>query len=213
VLEKEARVQREPGDAQAWYELGVRQQESEREQKAIQALSRAVEIDPSLLPAWMALAVSHCNEGRRDAACNAIEHWVAKRLGRKPQPLSSFSSGSRAASPEQHERLVEDLLTIVRSSGADTVDADVQIALAVLFHTTEEYDKALDCFRTALAVRPTDALLYNRVGATLANSGRSEEALGYYARALELAPAYVRAEFNTGIALINLSVRLDLLAF
>lgn len=52
-----------------------------------------------------------------------------------------------------------------------------------------------------------DALLYNRVGATLANSGRSDEALAYYQRALELAPAYVRAEYNTGIAMINMGVR------
>ncbi|KAH7108490.1 TPR-like protein [Auriculariales sp. MPI-PUGE-AT-0066] len=208
VLEKEARVQRDPSNAQAWYELGVRQQESEREQKAVQALTRAVEIDPSLLPAWMALAVSHCNEGRRDSACNAIEHWVAVRLNR-PRPShspSATSHGSRVASPIQHERLVEDLLTIVRAApDPEQVDADVQIALAVLFHTTEEYEKALDCFKTALAVRPNDALLYNRVGATLANSGRSDEALVYYARALELTPAYVRAEFNTGIALVNMS--------
>ncbi|KZV86215.1 TPR-like protein [Exidia glandulosa HHB12029] len=195
VLEKEAMVQREPRNAEAWYELGVRQQESEREHKAIQALSRAVEIEPDLLPAWMALAVSHSNEGRRDEAYNAIEEWVRRRGAPLVQPLKS---------EERHERLVDALIGIVRTGPADRVDADVQIALAVLFHTTEDYAKALDCFKTALAVRPEDALLYNRVGATLANSGRSEEALAYYDRALQLAPAYVRAEFNTGIAMINM---------
>jgi peroxin-5 len=38
-----------------------------------------------------------------------------------------------------------------------------------------------------------DWLLYNRVGATMANSGRAEEAVQYYLRALELNPAYIRA--------------------
>lgn len=38
-----------------------------------------------------------------------------------------------------------------------------------------------------------DALLYNRVGATLANGGQAEEALQYYYRALELNPSYIRA--------------------
>lgn len=48
--------------------------------------------------------------------------------------------------------------------------------------------------------------MYNRVGATLANSGAAEEALQYYYRALELNPAYTRARFNLGISCINLRV-------
>ena len=52
-----------------------------------------------------------------------------------------------------------------------------------------------------------DWLLYNRVGATMANSGRAEEALQYYYRALELNPTYIRARFNLGISCINLRVR------
>jgi len=84
------------------------------------------------------------------------------------------------------------------------VDADVQVALAILLNTTEDYAKAQDCFLTALAVRPEDPLLYNRVGATMANNGQAEEALQYYYRALELNPAYIRARFNLGISCINL---------
>ena len=38
VLEMEAAVQRDPLNAQAWFQLGVKQQENEREQKAVQAL-------------------------------------------------------------------------------------------------------------------------------------------------------------------------------
>ena len=44
-----------------------------------------------------------------------------------------------------------------------------------------------------LTLRAQDWQLYNRVGATLANSGRPGEALDYYYRALELNPAYIRA--------------------
>jgi len=68
-----------------------------------------------------------------------------------------------------------------------------------------------------------DWLLYNRVGATMANSGHAEEALQYYYRALELNPAYIRARlvgcfgswslrspiasrFNLGISCGNLRV-------
>jgi len=67
-----------------------------------------------------------------------------------------------------------------------------------------QYKKAQDCFKAALAVRPNDWLLYNRVGATMANSSHPEEALAYYHRALELNPGYIRARFNWGISCMNL---------
>ncbi|KAL9711601.1 hypothetical protein Ac2012v2_004672 [Leucoagaricus gongylophorus] len=54
VLELEAAVQRDMTKARAWYELGVRQQENEREHQALQALKRAVELDPTHLPSWLA---------------------------------------------------------------------------------------------------------------------------------------------------------------
>ncbi|KAG5648592.1 hypothetical protein DXG03_003203 [Asterophora parasitica] len=38
----------------------------------------------------------------------------------------------------------------------------------------------------------------------MANSGRAEDALQYYYRALELNPGYIRARFNLGISCINL---------
>ncbi|KAI6032831.1 hypothetical protein F5J12DRAFT_186651 [Pisolithus orientalis] len=207
VLEVEAAVQRDPYNGRAWYELGVRQQSNEREAKAVQALRRSLELDPSYLPAWLALAVSYTNENNRMGTYNAVLEWVS----RNPDPR--YSEAVKAWRDElsgngsvNFYRLVDLLIDMARISGGGTqeVDADVQIALAVLLNTMEDYSRALDCFLTALAVRPDDWLLYNRVGATMANSGRADEALQYYYRALELNPGYIRARYNLGISSINL---------
>ncbi len=47
-------------------------------------------------------------------------------------------------------------------------------------------------------------MLWNRLGATLANSGRSEEAIDAYYRALEIKPSFVRARYNLGVSCMNI---------
>ncbi|KAJ7902083.1 hypothetical protein B0H14DRAFT_2669831 [Mycena olivaceomarginata] len=207
VLELEAAVQRNMTDASAWFDLGVKQQANEREKQALQALTRAVELDPNYLAAWLALAVSHTNDGNRAGTYDAVRQWIdhnERYAGAVAQYRAGHPELADAPIAERFGSLIQCLIEMARSDTSGAVDADIQIALAVLLNTNEDYEKAQDCFRTALAVRPDDWLLYNRVGATMANSGRAEEALQYYNRALELNPMYIRARFNLGISCINL---------
>ncbi|KAI0302639.1 hypothetical protein BC826DRAFT_1089741 [Russula brevipes] len=210
VLEMEATVQRDPTNARAWYELGVKQQENEREQQAILALQRALDLDPTHLPSWLALAISYTNEGDRHGTYQAVRNWVRHNEAYR-DIVTAYEAGDglEFSGTDEFQKLIGCLIVMARgvsqrSTGGSEVDADVQIALAVLLNTNEDYSRAQDCFHAALSVRPGDWLLYNRVGATLANGGRAGEALAYYYRALDINPAYIRARFNLGISCINL---------
>ncbi|BEI91119.1 uncharacterized protein CcaverHIS019_0311890 [Cutaneotrichosporon cavernicola] len=198
VLELEAAVQQEPRDASAWLALGLKQQENEREDAAIRALHRAVELQPETRAAWLALAVSYTNEGKDDRAHDALEHWLNLT---QPGGATETMGESR---DQRATRIVNRLIDIARQR-PDDLDVDVQVALGVLFNASEDYAKAEDCFTAALEARPDDWVLHNRLGATLANSGRSHEAIKFYHRALGLHPNFVRAQFNLGISYINLA--------
>ena len=69
---------RDPHNATAWFELGVKQQQNERELKALFALREAAKLDPSYLPTWLALAVTYTNDGNRSSAYSAVEEWVSR---------------------------------------------------------------------------------------------------------------------------------------
>ncbi|KAF8628859.1 hypothetical protein AX15_003652 [Amanita polypyramis BW_CC] len=207
VLELEAAVQQDVTNAMAWYHLGIKQQENEREHEALQALKRAVELDPNHLPSWLALAISYTNDSNRAGTHDSVLEWI-DRNGRYKTAVfptrSQMSNDPDAPLAQRYQGLINCLIAMARSNIGNEIDADIQIVLAVLLNSNEEYDKAQDCFRTALALRPDDWLLYNRVGATMANSGHAEEALQYYYKALELNPGYIRARYNLGISCINL---------
>ncbi|TIC18261.1 TPR-like protein [Wallemia mellicola] len=168
-------------NAQAWYELGVCQQENENDSQAISALLKAVELDQEYADPWLALAISYTNESEK--------------------VKSTTLNNQNITSDELIRCLCE---IVVQQAKEDIIDADVQVALGVVFSLSESYEKGIDCFRTALSTKPNDWLLLNRLGATLSNSGQCRSSLEFYYRALDLHPTYVRAMFNLGIALMNL---------
>jgi peroxin-5 len=214
ALAFEAAVQKDPNHIAAWVRLGESQAQNEKEAPAIRAMEHALKQDPSNLEALMGLAVSYTNESYESTAYRTLERWLATKYPSLiKEPLSSDAEMGFTDRHLLHEKVTNLFIQAAQLSPmGEQMDPDVQVGLGVLFYGVEEYDKAVDCFGAALASTESGVsnsssqvhLLWNRLGATLANSGRSEEAIDAYERALALRPNFVRARYNLGVSCINI---------
>jgi tetratricopeptide (TPR) repeat protein len=206
ILALETKIQLDPGDSKTWEQLGLLQQENEHDSAAITCLEKAVFLDPSnCLDAWLALAVSYTNEHCRMDAYNCLEQWIA-HSDKYAHILKNEKLGKDYKSQiRRHKYITHLFLEAARTQpGSEEMDPDVQVGLGVLFNMSEEYGKAVDCFKSALMSRPNDYQLWNKVGATLANSRDSHGAIEMYFEALQINPLFVRARYNLAISCMNL---------
>ncbi|RNA09874.1 Peroxisomal targeting signal 1 receptor [Brachionus plicatilis] len=227
VLLFEVAVQKDPENTLAWEYLGRTQVENEQDPQAIRALRKCLELTPDNLIALSTLATSYTNESMQRLAFDSLVKWVqnhpsyshllkndpqADRLVKASDQLKYMSLNPYyltqlgIVGANDFMDLQEIYLKAVRESAnsPSQIDPDLQCCLGILFHLSGEYDKAADCFKTALQVKPNDHLLWNKLGATYANNNRNEEAIDSYYQALKLCPGFVRARYNLGIGCMNL---------
>lgn len=212
----EAAVQKEPENVLAWQYLGTTQAQNEKDSAAIQALEKCLRLNPDDQHARLSIAVSLANQMMHNKACEHLLEWLIRHekyasLVRASMDEFRALDNELAEDPfnmnrvdEKHYKYVRDKFVECARLAPTEPDPGVQSALGVLFNMRGDYDKAADCFKAALSVRSDDALLWNRLGATLANGNNSEQAVGAYRRALELAPGFLRSRYNLAISLIHL---------
>mmetsp|Transcript_18635 Transcript_18635/g.28782 ORF Transcript_18635/g.28782 Transcript_18635/m.28782 type:complete len:637 (-) Transcript_18635:59-1969(-) len=213
----------DPEHADAWRMLGRCHTENDEDSKAIVCMMRSIERDPYSPETLLALGVAYVNELDHERAVETLKSWVANHplyagmdmAGALKEEEDLYGSedhdideGARRGMREQTMAEMRDverlLLRVLDIDNTADAAADVYEALGVVYNVSRDYDAAVDSFRRAIEVRPDDYQLRNKLGATLANSNRSEEALSSYHMALSLKPKYARGWLNMAIAHSNL---------
>lgn len=114
------------------------------------------------MKALMALAISFTNESLQNQALKMLVKWMKCNLKYSslipPTMITEENGQTSEASSSLIDRfdLEETQLLFLRAvqqnAAANMVDHEIQEALGVLFNLSSEFDKAADCFQSALQV-------------------------------------------------------------
>lgn len=212
----EAAVVRDPENSLAWRYLGTTQAQNEKDNQAIRALKNCLKRDEKDQEARLAISVSLANETRQHEACRHLLEWLInhEKYQSLGVSLEKFFQYDHFISndpyyinsvDQKHYNYVKEKFVEAARMSPNNPDPEVQSSLGVLFNMQGEYEWAVDCFKAALSVRSDDSILWNRLGATLANGNKSDEAVVAYRKALEISPGFLRSRYNLAISLIHLN--------
>ena len=203
--------------ADAWLMLGKCHAENDQDRNAITCLENAVERDPYSAEALLALGVSYVNELDHRRAFKYLNNWVTHNPNyagletMKSTDATDATDDTAADTNGGDEGALYQLKSLLNQAkdydelnGNVENSVDVLEALGVVCNVTREFEEGAEYFRTATRLRPDDYQLFNKLGATLANSSRSNEAQDAYQRALAIKPKYARAWLNMAISHSNL---------
>ncbi|EFO21154.2 TPR Domain containing protein [Loa loa] len=205
ILYFEAAVQQNQENFEGWLLLGNCQTENESDRQAIAAYKKALNLQPEQKKIQLALATVYINECMELEALDVLKQWIMSHMDGDSNPLEFRTTPSNLIEDLTiRTQQVEELIQKVLSNAETTEEATFHNALSLVYNIKGDYNRAAREVKLALMYNPKDYVLWNRLGATLANGKRAAEAVAAYREALKICPNYPRARCNLGIACIQL---------
>lgn len=210
-------VQRFPQNAVYWTNLGEAHRRLEDNERAAEALTRAVTLKPDLAPAHFNLGLVARKLGEQETALSAFEraadlkpddpqvqHRLAMALSQAGQDARAVGHFQCAVvlSPSHAELLVDyarclrnlrrlDVARATANRAAELAPKSwtAQHELSAIASERGRFDDAIAASRRAIELEPGSALAHTGLAAALTDSGKLIEALDAYRKAIALDPS------------------------
>jgi len=213
--------------------LGVILKAQGKIDQSIEALSKALSLDPKYTDAYYNLGITLQNRGENDEAIEAytkalslnpnyaeaynnigialhnkgkINHAIEafiKALSIHPQYAEAYYNLGNALK-NQH-KINHAITAYTKAIAINPQYVDAYNNLGVTLKAQGKIDEAIETYTKALSLNPHHAGVYNNFGAALKEQGKIDKAIEIYAKALSLNPQYADAYCNLGNALYDIN--------
>ncbi|MEM1041714.1 MAG: tetratricopeptide repeat protein [Bacteroidota bacterium] len=177
-----------PEDVWAAYWLGVVRTEQQNAPAALDPLRRAVELQPVLVEARIALAEALDAAGQTDAAVAQLEAAVETDSIHHPAAWNNL--GFIHLQAGRTDEATSALAAAVR---LDPRFAEARVNLASVYLLAGQFDEAVEHLEAAIDARPDYAPAFGNLGVAYARLGRLADARRMFERLLALSPGDQRA--------------------
>jgi tetratricopeptide (TPR) repeat protein len=223
-------LKKQPNDFNVLQVLGALYSQTKQPAKAVDALSRALEINPNFVEAYYNRSIAlnelgllqealvgydkaiSINSNYADAHFNRGN--VLNELGRLEEALESYDKAisikadyaeaysNRGIALQRCERLEEALADYDKAISIKADYAEAYSNRGTVFKELGRLEEALESYDKAISIKADYAEAYSNRGITLKELGRLEEALLSHHKAVDIKPDYAEASWN--LSLCNL---------
>ena len=158
--------------------------------EALKLTGQVLEADPDCGLAWHVVALCRERGGDLNGALGAYE--TALKLDPKDADLAN-DLGRLAMQMGLYE-VAEQLFRHFVTERPEAVDGPNNLACAL--RDQLRYGDALDVLRPAILANPESPLLWNTLGATVAEQGETDRSVVFFDEALRLDPTFAKARYN-----------------
>ena len=181
---------------------GMTHFEAQRNDQAIELLSRAAEIDPHESKLFNNLAILYTRKKQLERALRAYERaaelhpndkQVQDQLGNAYLKKGEFDKALKA---------------FQKSREVDPRDAKVHYNLGVVYQGQKRFEVAVEAYQKALVLNPKHLDAMNNLSTIYMGKNEFAKAIEYARKALAIKPDYVTCRYNLGSAICNWGVSL-----
>lgn len=217
----ESAVEQDQNHTDAWIQLGLCQIKNENEWQGITALENVMnkenvglfkDYNDKYVDVMIELATCYINVGMDLMAFKLFDGWINTNYDKwvhdynryEENKMFDLETDDYEEEKSINKKLMEKFSFVSKKNPLVLKDKSYQLITGLLSYCLDDYDTNVMSFRRALELDPSDEVLWNRLGATLANHGKYEDAVHAYKEALRIKPSFVRARYNLGISLMNI---------
>ena len=194
-----AGLARAPESAVGYYHLGRILLDAEKGEEAAASLERAIAVNASFEPAYLALASVYESRKAPDRAVAVLRKYLQTVNSRNRDIRHQLVRLYVAAKDFQGARKeLTDLLA------EDPSDTDAQLRLALLYGEEKEYPKAIDQLIQILKARPTELKIRDYLGYLYEESKDTKKAIETYTFNVQLEPSYFEGHLHLGLLFYRL---------